>query len=89
VARLFLLARHWPGSILASFDDLEHFAHHASEPYLAAWKRFNQSVGADGSVGIWHETYLVPAKQYECMYGKYAGLWFSSRHDARSGDWHP
>ena len=52
-----------------SFDDLEHFARHPSEPHLAAWKRFNRSVGSDGSVGIWHETFLVPAKQYESMYG--------------------
>ena len=23
----------------------------------------------DGSVGIFHETYLIPAGQYECVYG--------------------
>jgi len=26
-------------------------------------------IGSDGSVGIWHETYLVQAKEYECVYG--------------------
>ena len=33
------------------------------------WKDFNQRVGSDGSVGIWHETFLVEAGQYECVYG--------------------
>jgi hypothetical protein len=52
-----------------TFDALETFARAASDPHLPAWKAFNQTVGADGSVGIWHETYLVGAKQYECIYG--------------------
>ncbi len=64
---------YWPGSCLVqywrSFEDLERFARHPSEPHLAAWKRFNQAIGADGSVGFWHETYLVAAGQYECVYG--------------------
>jgi len=63
----------WPGSALLqywrSYEDLERFARHPSEPHLAAWKRFNQTVGAEGSVGIWHETYRVQAGQYECLYG--------------------
>ncbi len=63
----------WPGTALLqywrSYEDLERFARQPSEPHLGAWKRFNQTVGADGSVGIWHETYLVQAGQYECLYG--------------------
>ena len=31
-----------------SFEDLERFARHPSEPHLKAWKKFNQAVGADG-----------------------------------------
>jgi hypothetical protein len=27
------------------------------------------AIGADGSVGIWHETYLVQPGQYEAVYG--------------------
>lgn len=51
-----------------SFEDLERFARQPSDPHLAAWKRFNQSVGADGSVGIWHETFLVqPGSMRACM----------------------
>jgi hypothetical protein len=59
-----ILVQYW-----RSFDDLETFARNPSDPHVAAWKRFNQAVGADGSVGIWHETYMVNPDQYECVYG--------------------
>lgn len=52
-----------------SFEDLENFARNPSEPHLEAWKKFNRAVGADGSVGIWHETYLVDPDNYESVYG--------------------
>lgn len=52
-----------------SFDDLERFARNPSDPHLGAWRTFNRSVGANGSVGIWHETYLIQADQYEAVYG--------------------
>jgi len=50
-----------------SFEDLENFARNPSDPHLQAWKDLNQQVGANGSVGIWHETFLVNAGQYECV----------------------
>ena len=59
-----LLLTYW-----RSFEDLEKFARSADDPHLGAWKRFNQSVGVDGTVGIWHETYLVQPGQYEAVYG--------------------
>jgi fumigallin biosynthesis monooxygenase-like protein len=52
-----------------SFDELEQFARNPSDPHLQAWKDFNQRVGSNGSVGIWHETFLVEAGQFECVYG--------------------
>jgi hypothetical protein len=52
-----------------SYEALDRFARSPDEMHLEAWKRFNRAVGADGSVGIWHETYLVGAGQYECIYG--------------------
>lgn len=52
-----------------SFEQLEAFARSGDDPHLGAWKRFNQAVGGDGSVGIWHETYMVQPGQYECVYG--------------------
>ena len=42
-----------------SFEDLEKFARDKSDPHLSAWRQFNKSIGSNGSVGIWHETYLV------------------------------
>ncbi|MEH2092747.1 MULTISPECIES: DUF4188 domain-containing protein [unclassified Nostoc] len=39
-----------------SFEDLERFARNLADAHLKAWQRFNQAIGADGSVGIWHET---------------------------------
>lgn len=64
---------YWRGAALVqywrSFEQLERFARDPAAHHLDAWKRFNRAVGADGSVGIWHETYLVQADQYECVYG--------------------
>lgn len=58
-----VLVQYW-----RSFADLEKFSRNPSEAHLAAWKRFNQAVGSDGLVGIWHETYLVRPDEYECVY---------------------
>jgi len=52
-----------------SFEELEQFARNPSDPHLGAWKKFNQAVGTDGSVGIWHETYLVEPNKFEVFYG--------------------
>lgn len=52
-----------------SFEQLERFARNPSHDHLDAWKRFNRAVGADGSVGIWHESYLVQNGQFESVYG--------------------
>jgi fumigallin biosynthesis monooxygenase-like protein len=63
----------WRGTLLVqywrSFEDLERFARNQDDPHLEPWRRFNRRVGTDGSVGIFHETYLVPADQYEVVYG--------------------
>jgi hypothetical protein len=71
-----------------SFEDLENFARRPSEPHLQVWKDFNQRVGSDGSVGIWHETYMVNAGQYECVYGNMPlfGLAAATRHIAAVGN---
>jgi hypothetical protein len=52
-----------------SFEDLEQFARNPSDPHLGPWKKFNQAVGNDGTVGIWHETYTVRPDQFESVYG--------------------
>jgi len=64
---------YWRGVALVqywrSFEALEAFSRDPRATHLEAWKRFNRAVGANGSVGIWHETYLVQANQYESVYG--------------------
>jgi hypothetical protein len=51
-----------------SFEDLEGFARNPDDPHLPAWQRFNRSVGSDGSVGIFHETFIVERGNYEAVY---------------------
>ncbi len=51
-----------------SIADLQKFARQPSDVHLKAWQRFNQSIGSDGSVGIWHETYQVNPAQTESIY---------------------
>jgi hypothetical protein len=52
-----------------SFDHLEQFARDAGGQHWAAWVAFNKAArGARGDVGIWHETYVVRAGQYETVY---------------------
>jgi hypothetical protein len=72
-----LLLTYW-----RSFDDLERFARSQDDPHLDAWRRFNQAVGADGSVGFWHETYLVQPERFEAVYGNMPrfGLAAATRH---------
>ena len=66
---------YWSGRILMvqqywrSFDKLLAYAHDATAAHFPAWTAFNRAVGKDGSVGIWHETYLVEPGKYECIYG--------------------
>jgi hypothetical protein len=52
-----------------SFDHLEAFARDADDPHLAVWRRYWRRVGRSDRTGIWHETYLVRAGEYEAVYG--------------------
>jgi hypothetical protein len=51
-----------------SFEQLHAYAHARDAAHLPAWAEFNRSIGGDGSVGIWHETYTVAPGQYESIY---------------------
>lgn len=59
-----LLMSYW-----RSFDHLEHFSRSRDEAHYPAWIRFYKDVGMNDSIGIWHETYMVRAEEYECIYG--------------------
>ncbi|HMO08512.1 MAG TPA: DUF4188 domain-containing protein [Paracoccaceae bacterium] len=52
-----------------SFDHLERYARSKDHQHWPAWVAFNRRIrGARGDVGIWHETYLVRAGEYESVY---------------------
>lgn len=51
-----------------SFDALEAYARSPEAEHLPAWGRYNSEVAKSGAVGIWHETYLVRAGEYETVY---------------------
>jgi len=52
-----------------SFEQLEAYAGSANDRHWPAWVAFNKRVGRSrGDVGIWHETYLVRAGEYETVY---------------------
>jgi hypothetical protein len=51
-----------------SFEQLHAYAHAKNAAHLPAWAAFNRSVGNDGTVGIWHETYAVSPGQFEAIH---------------------
>ena len=52
-----------------SFEQLEAYARNHDGLHWPAWVDFNRRMAASrGDVGIWHETYLVRAGQYEAIY---------------------
>ena len=51
-----------------SFEHLHAYAHARDALHLPAWRAFNRAVGGDGSVGIWHETYVVQPGNSESIY---------------------
>jgi Monooxygenase af470-like len=61
--RTTLLMSYWQ-----SADHLIRFAGDSTAPHAAAWREFNRRIGADGSVGIWHETYLIGPGRAEAIY---------------------
>ena len=51
-----------------SFEHLEAYARSKDKEHFPEWVKFNKNVASNGDVGIWHETYLVKAGNYECIY---------------------
>jgi hypothetical protein len=52
-----------------SFEHLERYARDRDHRHLPAWQSFYRTIGMDGDVGIWHETYVVSPGKYEAIYG--------------------
>jgi hypothetical protein len=51
-----------------SFDHLEAFAKDKDDPHLEVWRNYWKRVGKDSRTGIWHETFLVRAGEFEAVY---------------------
>jgi Domain of unknown function (DUF4188) len=51
-----------------SFDHLHAYAHARDAKHLPAWAEFNRRIGGSGTVGIWHESYLVEPGKFETVY---------------------
>ena len=51
-----------------SVEKLQAYAHASALTHQPAWRRFNAQVGTSGDVGIWHETYSIPAGNAESVY---------------------
>jgi hypothetical protein len=72
-----------------SFEQLHAYAHVKDFQHLPAWSAFNRKVGGNGSVGIFHETYLVAAGQYECVFVNMprSGLQHAGEMIPATGSW--
>ena len=62
-SRTIIVVQYW-----RSMEQLLAYAHNKDAEHLPAWKSFNQAIGTDGSVGIWHETYSAGPGTYENVY---------------------
>lgn len=62
-ARTLLLLQYW-----RDFDSLERYARATDRAHRPAWAAFNRAVGTDGSVGIFHETFVVQPGAHESVY---------------------
>lgn len=63
--RIGLSVQYW-----RSFEHLERYARSPDHAHWPAWTAFNREVrSSSGDVGIWHETFLVRAGEYETLYG--------------------
>jgi hypothetical protein len=61
--RTVCLIQYW-----RDFDRLEAYARDRDQRHWPAWTAFNQAIGSDGTVGIFHETYCVSSGGHETIY---------------------
>jgi hypothetical protein len=61
--RQVMLVQYW-----RSFEALHAYSTSRDRQHIGAWAAFNKAIGANGDVGIWHETYLVDPGRCENIY---------------------
>jgi hypothetical protein len=69
--RTTLMVQYW-----RSFEALEAYAKAREHAHLPAWSAFNRAVGANGDVGIFHETYQIAPGSYENVYANMPPMLF-------------
>ncbi len=62
-SRTTIMVQYW-----RSMDQLLAYAKNRDAAHLPAWRAFNKAVGLNGSVGVWHESYLASSSTYENIY---------------------
>ena len=62
-ARTTIMVQYW-----RSVELLMAYATDKQAEHLPAWRSFNRAVGGNGSVGLWHETYVAAPGTYENVY---------------------
>ncbi len=77
--RISVLVQYW-----RSFHHLHAYARNSDNEHLSAWADFNKTIGSNGDVGIWHETYLVRAGEHESIYNNMPEFGL-----AKAGGWIP
>lgn len=61
----------WVTQYWRSPEQLYAYAAKPDAAHLPAWRAFNRAARKHpGAVGIWHETYVVPASNIETFYGQ-------------------
>jgi hypothetical protein len=63
LSRTIILVQYW-----RSHAALLDYAKARDSAHLPAWQAFNRAVGTDGSVGVWHESYVAKPGSYENVY---------------------
>ncbi|MGH3643191.1 MAG: monooxygenase family protein [Mycobacterium sp.] len=66
-----------------SVEDLGRFAKDTALARAPAWAAFNQHAAGSGNIGIWHETYRVPADQIKTRYGNMPPFGSGRAHGVR------
>lgn len=65
----------WVVQYWRSTEHLYRYASSADAKHLPAWKKFNAAARKHpDAVGIWHETFAVPAEGIETLYGNGAAI---------------
>ena len=62
-SRTIILVQYW-----RSLEQLHAYSRDREAAHLPAWRRFNGAIGRDGTVGIWHETYVAGPGTHENIY---------------------